>query len=316
MLSLFFSYSHVDEKYRDELEIHLAMLKRERVISVWHDRRITAGEDIDDKIDANLENADIILLMVSPHFLASDYCYEKEMSLAIEKHNSGKAVVIPVIVHPCDWHNSAFGNLRATPTDGKPISKFPNIHDAYLCVVQDLRLAAERLSQGGESLSPQVEGAYEDQSLPANPRSSNLRMKKEFTDKEKDDFLESTFEYIANFFENSLNELQVRNPQIESRFNRLDKVRFTASVYINGRKTSACKIWLPGSNSFAGEIGYSNNDSGGENSFNESLSIVDDGYSLFLRPMGLALSFSSGSEHLTQQGGAEHLWGIFVKPLQ
>ena len=238
------------------------------------------------------------------------------MSLALEKHKTGTAIVIPVIVHPCDWKNSAFASLRVTPTDGKPISKFPNIHDAYLCVVQDIRQAAEKMSEGSEGLDSQVEVSHEDKPNPSKPRSSNLRMKKEFTDKDKDDFLESSFEYLANFFENSLKELQERNPQIESRFNRIDKARFTASVYLNGRKISACKIWLAGSNSFAGEIGYSNNDSGGENSFNESLSIVDDGYSLFLRPMGLALAFSSGSEHLTQQGGAEHLWGIFVKPLQ
>ena len=64
MTSLFFSYSHRDETLRDELEIHLAMLKRQGVISTWHDRRIEAGKEFDKEISRYLEEADIILLLV------------------------------------------------------------------------------------------------------------------------------------------------------------------------------------------------------------------------------------------------------------
>ena len=85
MVSLFFSYSHRDEEFRDELEIHLAMLKREGSISAWHDRRIDAGAKLHDDISEHLETANIILLLVSPSFLASDYCYEREMTRALER---------------------------------------------------------------------------------------------------------------------------------------------------------------------------------------------------------------------------------------
>ena len=85
MVSLFFSYSHRDEEFRDELEIHLAMLKREGSISAWHDRRIDAGAKLHDDISEHLETADIIWLLVSPYFLASDYCYEREMTRALER---------------------------------------------------------------------------------------------------------------------------------------------------------------------------------------------------------------------------------------
>ena len=97
MISLLFSYSHRDESLRNELEIHLAMLKRQEVVHVWHDRRIPAGNDVDPSISEHLEEAQIILLLVSPYFLASDYCYDIEMTRAMEKHRDGSACVIPVI---------------------------------------------------------------------------------------------------------------------------------------------------------------------------------------------------------------------------
>src|SRR5687768_12583725 len=126
MANVFFSYSHKDEELRNELEVHLSMLKREGLIEAWHDRRIGVGEDIHSEISSALENADIVLLLVSAQFLASNYCFEIEMRRALQKHNEGTARVIPVILHPCDWQSAPFGHLRATPTDGKPVSMFAN----------------------------------------------------------------------------------------------------------------------------------------------------------------------------------------------
>src|SRR5213080_3948433 len=103
MVAVFFSYSHKDEDLRDQLETHLAMLKRQGVISAWHDRRLIAGSDIDTGITEELEGADIILLLVSPDFLASDYCYGVEMTRALERQAAGEARVIPVILRPCEW---------------------------------------------------------------------------------------------------------------------------------------------------------------------------------------------------------------------
>ncbi len=132
---LFFSYSHLDESYRDQLEVHLAALKRQGLISTWHDRRITVGSHLGQAIDAKLEAAEIILLLVSPDFIASDFCYDREMTRAIERHERGEARVIPVTVRPCDWHPLPFGKLVATPRDGKAISTWPNLDEAFLDVV-------------------------------------------------------------------------------------------------------------------------------------------------------------------------------------
>jgi TIR domain len=145
---LFFSYSHKDERLRDQLETHLAMLKRQGFIETWHDRRIVAGERIDEAISANLESAEIVLLLVSPDFLASDYCYDREMTRAIERHQAKLATVIPVIVRPCDWHDAPFGNLLAAPKDGKPITQWSNIDTAFLDVTTAIK-AASRKRDGG-----------------------------------------------------------------------------------------------------------------------------------------------------------------------
>lgn len=95
MSTLFFSYSHRDETLRDALEVHLSMLKCQGVITTWHDRRIGAGREFDQEISQHLEEADVILLLVSPDFLASDYCYEKEMARAMERHADAKPASYP-----------------------------------------------------------------------------------------------------------------------------------------------------------------------------------------------------------------------------
>jgi TIR domain-containing protein len=176
--SLFFSYSHADEGFRDQLETHLAGLRRQGVISVWHDRRITTGSELDEVIDSYISTVDVILLLISPDFIASDYCCEREMSRALERHEKGEARVIPVVLRPCDWHGLPFGKLLATPTDGRPVTKWPNIDEAFLNIVTAIKGALE---ERGEKGKPSPRGRA--MSAAARPlqepvRSSNLRIKK------------------------------------------------------------------------------------------------------------------------------------------
>lgn len=312
MTSLFFSYSHKDESFRDELEIHLAMLKREGLIEAWHDRRIEAGASLHDEISDHLESSKIILLLVSPYFLASDYCYDRELKRALELHESSDAVVIPVIVHPCDWKNSAFSHLRATPPDGKPISKYPNHHDAYLAVVTDIRKAIERITPA-TAMKTQLSIESNAPSQKLGPkRSSNLRLKRQFTDHDRDMFLDSTFEFIANYFETSLHELKERTLGIDVRFSR-DAHKVTASLYRNGAKQSSCRISLSDRRHFSGGITYSKDEAG--TGFNESLNVEDNGYSLYLQPL-MSWRSSDATKELSQEGAAEHLWSMFMVPLQ
>lgn len=318
MANLFFSYSHNDEELRNELEVHLSMLKRQGLIRTWHDRRIGVGENIHSNISKELEDADIILLLISANFLASDYCYDKEMLRALEKDSEGTARVIPVILHPCDWHSSPFGSLRATPQDGKPVSMFANQAEALTQIAKDIRAAVEELGNTTTeqpSTTPAVDIDIKENPDDA-PRSSNLRVKKKFTDREVDDFLEKSYEYIARFFEASLGELQERNENITTKFRRVDANCFTASIYDEGEKTSECTIWAGGDNTFIGGIAYYSGITKTRNQYNESLSVENDGYSLHLRPLGMSSMGIHDQQLLSQEGAAEMLWGLLIGRLQ
>ncbi len=131
-VKVFYSYSHKDESYREKLETHLSILERNGHIEEWHDRRISAGREWEEEIDLNLEEADIILLLVSSNFLASDYCYDTETIRAIERHESKEAVVIPIILSPCLWRESKLKTFQSLPRDDKAISTWPNEDEARL----------------------------------------------------------------------------------------------------------------------------------------------------------------------------------------
>lgn len=244
---MFFSYCHADEALRDQLEKQLAMLKRQGVIETWHDRRISAGQEVDAAIDDHINGDEIILLLVSPDFIASDYCYNIEMARAMERHNAKDAIVIPVILRPCDWHHAPFGKLLGTPQDGKPVTLWPDRDEAFLQVAKEVRKAADRWHNQSRALS-QTERSDTtalpptQQAVVAGPRSSNLRVAKTFTQLDKDRFQIDTFEYIARYFENSLKELQARNPGYEGVFRRIDANRFVAAIYKDGEDAAKATV--------------------------------------------------------------------------
>jgi len=159
------SYSHRDDKLREALETHLSLLRRQGFISVWQDRRISAGAEWKEQINAHLDSAQVILLLVSPDFLASDYCYEVEVKRAIERHDVGTARVIPVILRSVDWHDAPFGKLQALPKDGKPILRWSDRDEAFRTVVAGIRGAVQEL-RAGTSL-PVSPAVVSDDGLPA-----------------------------------------------------------------------------------------------------------------------------------------------------
>lgn len=144
-VELFISYSHRDEELRQQLDKHLAALRRQKVIEAWHDRKIEAGTEWAREIDNNLNKADIILLLISPDFIFSNYCSEIEMEQAIKRHEAGEAIVVPIILEPCDWTWLPFSKYQAFPKNAKPITTWTNINEAFLDVTQGIRAVAERL---------------------------------------------------------------------------------------------------------------------------------------------------------------------------
>jgi hypothetical protein len=153
------SYAHPDERLREKLDKHLSVLRRSTVIESWSDRGITPGADFDQEIFRHLATADLVLLLVSPDFMNSDYCYRREMRVSLRRHLSGSARVIPIILRPVDWSGTPIGKLQALPRDGKPVTTWHRQDEALLDVARGVRRAAEeigwrRIALAVRSLTP------------------------------------------------------------------------------------------------------------------------------------------------------------------
>lgn len=319
MASVFFSYSHKDEALRDQLESHLAILKNQGLIDAWYDRRIVAGDEVDDTIFSKLETADIILLLVSSDFISSPYCYSREMMRAMERHEAGQARIIPVILRHCMWYGAPFGKLMAAPRDGKPITSWPDRDEALADVAREVAKAVEAI---GACVTPArvparvhpdpAQSAY---SGAAKPRSSNLRLKKEFTEKDRDDFLRSTFDYVCKFFEGSVEAIGQRNSDVTGTFERIDSRRMAAILYRGGKKIAECSVRQEGLSRNNG-IAFSYDASGTHGSFNEMLSVEANEHSMYLKSMGMVWTGGGRDKHLSQEGAAEFYWELFIKNAQ
>lgn len=319
MASVFFSYSHKDESLRDQLETHLALLKNQGLIDAWYDRRIVAGSDVDDSIFEKLETADIILLLVSSDFLSSSYCYSREMQRAMERHDAKEARVIPVILRHCDWHGAPFGKLMAAPRDGKPVTSWPDRDEALADVAKQIRKAVEVASASGAASRPAAAGLVTKRAPSSGlvnslPRSSNLRLKKEFSEQDRDEFLLSTFDYVCKFFDGSIQAVGERNPAVKGRFERIDSRRIAAFLYRGGKKIAECSVRVDGFGRDNG-IAFSHDASVRQGSFNELLNVKADEQSLFLATMGMSFS-DNRDKQLSPEGAAEFLWELFIKNAQ
>jgi hypothetical protein len=323
MAVVFFSYSHKDEALRDQLESHLALLKNQGLIEAWYDRRIVAGSDVDNSILEKLETADIILLLVSSDFISSPYCYSREMTRAMERHDAGEAKVIPVILRHCEWQSAPFGKLMAVPRDGRPVTSWPDRDEAFADVAKQVRRAVEAVSAGasvartsGVPLGTAARVKEAVAAAPAKPRSGNLRLKKEYTEKDRDDFLRSTFEFVCKFFEGSVEAIGERNPDVTGNFDRIDSRRMAAILYRSGKKIAECSVRLEGLGGRSSGIAFSHDASANHGSFNEMLSVEASDQSLYLKAMGMGWSGGNRDQHLSQEGAAEFLWDLFIRSAQ
>ena len=146
-MKVFISYSHADELHMQNLKAHLAGLERLRLITSWFDRKIVPGESFDEKILDELSTAQIVLLLISSDFVASDYCMNIEVEQALEQLRVGRTRVVPIIVRPeASWKDFAFGRITALPTDAKPVTKWVNVDEAWECVASGVRKVIESMT--------------------------------------------------------------------------------------------------------------------------------------------------------------------------
>src|ERR1700746_906215 len=148
-ISVFISYSHKDKRLKDKLLTHVSMLKHQGIITAWQDEEIPAGDVWSKEIGSQLESAQIILLLISPDFLASKYCYDIEMKRAIERHELGQARVIPIFLRPCDWSGPPFSKLQALPSNAEPVTsgRWTSQDEAFKAIAEGIRKAIERFAR-------------------------------------------------------------------------------------------------------------------------------------------------------------------------
>jgi hypothetical protein len=252
------------------------------------------------------------------------------MSRALERQREGSARVIPVILEPCDWHLAPFGKLLAVPKDGKAVTTWPNQAEAWSDITRQIRAAIEempcttgkRATLVGGSAGLAVAAAHPTlfemplvQPAQTRPRSSNLRLKKEFTDFDRDKFLHDTFDYMAKFFDASLEELAARNEGIQVRFQRFDVRRFTAVAYRGGAAVAECSVRIEDYGRGSTYLVFSNSANAPEGGSSGMLSIESDTQSMYFKAMGM-FHLEAQNSQMSEQGASEFFWALFIEGLQ
>ena len=233
-MKVFISYSHKDDVALDRLHTHLAPLRSEGFIDAWFDRQILAGGNIDAEVDEALEYCDVFLMLVSPDFLASNYCVNIEMKRAFERHDYDGAPVIPIIVEPCDW-TSSLGKFKALPRDGKPISEWTNQNSAYLDVVKELRriLETRKGTVSGTEHTSHPEG-----SIDRSPAAPSFSIRPDFDETDHSEFREkerNPFSGIPVFMQPTAPTNEAPRYRIQRDFDEIDRSEFRETAFVTIR---------------------------------------------------------------------------------
>lgn len=310
-MRIFISYSHKDQAALERLHTHLAPLQSEGLIDTWYDRQILAGERIDEEIGKELESCDLFLMLVSPDFLASDYCVNREMKRALERHREGAAHVVPIIVEPCFWLSSPLRGLKALPLDGKPISKWTNPNDAYLDVVRELRRVLETREA---AVLPMRRATFSEETNETRPAAPRYRVQQDFDEIDRSEFRETAFATICDYFQQQIAEIDTVS-DLRGRFVPRGPSSFGCTVVNRGREfnrgTAHITVHCKNGGFGLGDIYYSFSENADPNSANGMFHIESDEYEMYLSSM--MSFFGSGRERLTPEEAAEHLWADFIE---
>ena len=307
-MKVFISYSHKDDAALERLHIHLAVLRRDGHIDEWFDREILAGGEIDAEVVERVESSGLFLLLVSPDFLASDYCVEREMERSLERHRSGDARVVPIIVEPCDWASTPLRDLKALPRDSKPVSDWTNENNAYLDVVKELR----RVLEEEEVPLAAEQGEVTGRAAPAWSGVRRYRAKRDFDEIDRSDFRGAAFGVIRDYFERAVAEIDAIE-DLRGRFVSLSATSFTCTIVNRAREhgTAHVTVYGRGEKVGFGDISYSFSENAPPNTANGMFTIEADEYELYLSSMMMGIG--QHEERLTPETAAEQLWVEFLQ---
>ncbi|GHO98356.1 hypothetical protein KSF_084040 [Reticulibacter mediterranei] len=138
-ITVFYSYARKDKLLRDRLAYHLKLLEKQGYIASWSDQDVKPGQEWSKEKSKMLASADIILLLVSHEFIATNYCESTEVDIALQRHEAGEAWVIPILLRSVDWETSAIGKLQALPYDLKPVALCPDRDKAFTEISKNIR---------------------------------------------------------------------------------------------------------------------------------------------------------------------------------
>jgi len=300
MAHAFISYTHVDAHYIERLHVHLAQLKREGLLTSWYDGEITAGQRLDQAIDDELKKADLFLALVSPDYLASNYCYNIEFQEAQKLHAAGKLVIIPIIVQPCDWKSAPFGKFKAIPKDGKPVSEWMNENNAFLNIVDEIRKLTNKpiTPQPNESITRR-----------------NYRVQTDFDAVDKLNFKEAAFATIHDYFKAAIAEINgVDN--IKARFVRESPGQQFTCVITNRAKINTdgyISIGISQQDHFSRNgISYTLAEQLNPNIMGNNYALSNDEYELFWTRNNLMYGTRNDQQKLTAKDIATQLWEEFI----
>jgi hypothetical protein len=322
MTTGFISYTHADTALKEQLIRHLAPLRREGLIDLWHDGLLRPGEHLDPAVQAALAASDVVILLISADFIASEYCYEQEMLRAFARQRDGTVRVIPIILRPCQWKGVPIGSDKrlsefvALPKDGKAVISWPDTDTAFDNAVGAIRDMLK--VDNGNGIQDKA-GSAPTNDAAARPlrtgSASLLGIAAKPTDLDRDRFLRTGYMTTAALFEEKLAELRASDARIDTDFERIDSRSFAASVYLDGKRVGQVSIWHGGDmwrNALC--LSYDTATST-RNSMNDWLPIEDT-------PQGLAFGAGNGMFRqraggpLDADGAAGYFWENFLEQVR
>jgi len=280
------------------------MLQRDGALETWSDHAVKAGEKLDQSIFDALEAANIFIALVSPDYLASNYCYDQEFKRALELQENGQLKIVSIILEPCDWLSSPLRQFKATPKEGLPISEWTNPNVAYLDVVNELRRLAstfEAPTDGNET------------KIAASAEGRRLRVRRDFDSIEKAEFADRAYETVRAYFERSCAELNGIEGDVRAKYETMYGTAFTATV-VNRALIRGGEAHITVRNEKQrrfGDISYVNERFAEGNSAHGVVSVSHDEYNLFLT---MDSYFGNRADQKsTPEQVAERLWIDFVQ---
>jgi hypothetical protein len=309
-MKAFISYSHHDEHYLERLKIHLTPMRRDGRITDWADKDIYAGSNLDSSISDELESSDLFIALISPDYLASNYCYEKEFNKALAMQEEGRITIVPIILQPCEWKNTPFVKMKALPKDGKEISEWTNENNAYLDIANELRRLLDL--NLNENIEVETKRSSEEQVV------RNYRVKLYFSEVDSFSFKEKSFEAIKNYFIDAVQEINdIEN--LQARLTNSEKDNFTCLISnrSNNKDSFICIALGSRARSHFGDLRYEFSQTLSPSSvqLGKTFNVENDDYDLYWT-QNISMHYSSNSSQearYTAPQVAEIIWDDFIQ---